>query len=553
MGVPGPSGTSPGSVPESVIPLGVGIPNTVVSTSINKVCASGMKATMLAAQSIQLGINDIVMAGGMESMKGSKFGPDTLVDGMVKDWLWGAFNDFKMGNCGFFIDMDAANNFARGHYTIGKEIVDLCLDRIRKFADNCTGLQGSLVFYAVNWFWYWFSSVGAVLSTHSLLEHTDVSVLLDNEAIYDICRRSLDIERPTYTNLNRLVSQVISSLTTSLRFDGALNVDVTEHTMSSSQLSVAEITNTAFEPSSMMAKCDPRHDDRMGDIGNVEISETLEVGNESTASAPNEDDPDRGKMDTLEISEILKGQKPTLTLLDSKRKNRNRSAARKTTTPNTTSEAPNASTSNRHGRKSWISLKDIIREYHRRNPSARIIDTTDEYEQLLEEEPQIEFSGEESHGRYLDLHELYNYFINSKFGSKIEYSAYLDVFAQPQLIPRKLKMTSRYKEYLSNMLEYLVYFFERTEPLQDLDRLFSMVKEGLPVLLCYNIKADLGDQVAVDFEEQWAEGKIDGWKDESQENGHVNASIDLDFYDKVEELVGIGGDRLKEVRGILDI
>ncbi|CAI7920609.1 unnamed protein product [Closterium sp. NIES-54] len=123
----------------------------------------------------------------------------------------------------------------------------------------------------------------SVLSTHSLLEHTDVAVLLDNEAIYDICRRSLDIERPTYTNLNRLVSQVISSLTASLRFDGALNVDVTEfqtnlvpypriHFMLSSyapvisaekayheQLSVAEITNSAFEPSSMMAKCDPRH------------------------------------------------------------------------------------------------------------------------------------------------------------------------------------------------------------------------------------------------------------------------------------------------------
>jgi tubulin alpha len=123
----------------------------------------------------------------------------------------------------------------------------------------------------------------SVLSTHSLLEHTDVSVLLDNEAIYDICRRSLDIERPTYTNLNRLISQIISSLTTSLRFDGALNVDITEfqtnlvpypriHFMLSSyapvisaekayheQLSVPEITNAVFEPSSMMAKCDPRH------------------------------------------------------------------------------------------------------------------------------------------------------------------------------------------------------------------------------------------------------------------------------------------------------
>lgn len=48
----------------------------------------------------------------------------------------------------------------------------------------------------------------SVLSTHSLLEHTDVAVMLDNEAVYDICRRSLDIERPTYTNLNRLVAQV---------------------------------------------------------------------------------------------------------------------------------------------------------------------------------------------------------------------------------------------------------------------------------------------------------------------------------------------------------
>ena len=68
----------------------------------------------------------------------------------------------------------------------------------------------------------------SVLSTHSLLEHTDVAVMLDNEAVYDICRRSLDIERPTYTNLNRLIAQVISSLTASLRFDGALNVDITE-------------------------------------------------------------------------------------------------------------------------------------------------------------------------------------------------------------------------------------------------------------------------------------------------------------------------------------
>ncbi len=52
--------------------------------------------------------------------------------------------------------------------------------------------------------------------------------MLVNEALYDVCRRNLDIERPTYTNLNRLVAQVCSSLTASPRFDGALNVDITE-------------------------------------------------------------------------------------------------------------------------------------------------------------------------------------------------------------------------------------------------------------------------------------------------------------------------------------
>ena len=52
--------------------------------------------------------------------------------------------------------------------------------------------------------------------------------MVDNEAIYDICRRNLDIERPMYSNLNRLIGQIVSSITASLRFDGALNVDLNE-------------------------------------------------------------------------------------------------------------------------------------------------------------------------------------------------------------------------------------------------------------------------------------------------------------------------------------
>jgi tubulin alpha len=116
-----------------------------------------------------------------------------------------------------------------------------------------------------------------------MIEHMDVNVVLDNEAIYDICKRNLHIQSPTYINMNRMVAQVISSLTASLRFDGALNVDINEfqtnlvpypriHFMLSSyapmktidkaghdQMTVKELTNAAFEPASLMAKCDPRH------------------------------------------------------------------------------------------------------------------------------------------------------------------------------------------------------------------------------------------------------------------------------------------------------
>ncbi|KAI3953461.1 hypothetical protein MKW92_010877, partial [Papaver armeniacum] len=79
-----------------------------------------------------------------------------------------------------------------------------------------------------------------------------------------------------------------------------------------------------------------------------------------------------------------------------------------------------------------------IREYHRRHPNSRALDVYKEAEELLKEEPHVEFSGEEGHGRYLDLHELYNEYINSKFAERNEktkeptkYSTYLDVFSQP--------------------------------------------------------------------------------------------------------------------------
>lgn len=71
----------------------------------------------------------------------------------------------------------------------------------------------------------------SILTTHTTLEHSDCSFLVDNQALYDICRRNLNIERPTYLNLNRLLAQIVSSVTASLRFEGTLNVDLAEFHM----------------------------------------------------------------------------------------------------------------------------------------------------------------------------------------------------------------------------------------------------------------------------------------------------------------------------------
>jgi acetyl-CoA C-acetyltransferase len=86
-----------------------GIPHSVPATTVNKVCASGMKATMLAAQQIMLGKSDIIVSGGMESMSntpyyipkarfGAKYGNQEMVDGIVADGLTDVYNKYLMGN-----------------------------------------------------------------------------------------------------------------------------------------------------------------------------------------------------------------------------------------------------------------------------------------------------------------------------------------------------------------------------------------------------------------------------------------------------------------------
>ena len=131
--------------------------------------------------------------------------------------------------------------------------------------------------------------------THTALEHTDVAFLVDNQAIYDLCQKNLGVQAPTYTNLNRLIAQILSSITASLRFEGALNVDLNEFQTNlvpyprihyplatyaplisaesayHEKLGVNNITSACFEAENQMVKCDPKNGefDCLQDFGQI--------------------------------------------------------------------------------------------------------------------------------------------------------------------------------------------------------------------------------------------------------------------------------------------
>ncbi|KAH1001704.1 tubulin alpha-1 chain [Dendroctonus ponderosae] len=235
---------------------------------------------------------------------------------------------------------DAANNYARGCYGVGKEMLDLALDRTRLLADDCHSLQGFILFRAFGGGTgsgftsaflealrsdYRKSSVldfsvypaphispiivepyNAVLTTNGCIENQDVCFVMDNEAVYDILDRKLDTPRPTYTNPNRLLGQVVSAVTASLRFEGAVNVSLDEfqtnlvpyprihfplityapfvaaHKAMHEQLSVAQLTNSCFEPANQMVKCDPRNGKYMsccllfrGDVSPTDVNTAI--------------------------------------------------------------------------------------------------------------------------------------------------------------------------------------------------------------------------------------------------------------------------------------
>jgi len=210
---------------------------------------------------------------------------------------------------------DAANNYGRGFYTIGKEIETVVMDALRKQAELCTSFAGFFIFHSMGGgtgsglttllMQKLASEYGkkhklefviypcprlstavvepynAVLMSHGTMEHSDCAFLVDNEALYDICTRHLDMERPTYVSLNRIFGQVISALTASMRFDGSINVDLSEFQTNlvpyprihfplisyapfnsqkkaaHEKVTVTQLTRSAFDRSNLMLRCDP--------------------------------------------------------------------------------------------------------------------------------------------------------------------------------------------------------------------------------------------------------------------------------------------------------
>jgi len=211
----------------------------------------------------------------------------------------------------------AGNNWAKGYYTEGAELVDSVLDIVRKEAENCDCLQGFQITHSLGGgtgsgmgsliiskireeypdrMMCTFSVVpspkvsdtvvepyNATLTVHQLVENADETFCIDNEALYDICLRTLKLQNPTYGDLNHLISVVMSGITTSIRFPGQLNADLRKlavnmvpfprlHffmvgfaplTSRGSQayraLTIPELTAQLFDAKNMMAAADPRH------------------------------------------------------------------------------------------------------------------------------------------------------------------------------------------------------------------------------------------------------------------------------------------------------
>lgn len=130
-----------GQAPARQASFAGGLPSSVECLTINKMCGSGLKSVMLAAQAIQLGQADIVIAGGMENMslapylvpkgrEGHRLGHGKIVDSLISDGLWDVYNDIHMGNCAEICARDRnysredQDDFALGSYKKAQKAID---------------------------------------------------------------------------------------------------------------------------------------------------------------------------------------------------------------------------------------------------------------------------------------------------------------------------------------------------------------------------------------------------------------------------------------------
>ncbi|CAG9534251.1 unnamed protein product [Cercopithifilaria johnstoni] len=176
------------------------------------------------------------------------------------------------------------------------------------------------------------------------------------------------------------------------------------------------------------------------------------------------------------------------------------------------------------------SLKDA----HRRNPDEIAIPLSLEFQKMneaienieLAEKDVIEFTDEEGYGRFLDLHTLYDKYINIKGVKRMDYLAFLSNFDRFVDIPMSSKKTGSYREYLGSLKEYLITFLARTRPLLNVDDEFE--------------KTD------AEFDKKWEEGTVSGWsRDQHSALAHSGAYLDLSSFETATDLEALGLDRLK--------
>jgi len=175
-----------------------------------------------------------------------------------------------------------------------------------------------------------------------------------------------------------------------------------------------------------------------------------------------------------------------------------------------------------------------IRDFHKKHPNEISIPMSVEFEELnkMRDDPAaldslhlVEFTDEEGYGKFLDMHECYERYINLKGVEKVDYITYLSVFDQLFDIPKD-KKNAAYREYLKILLDYIESYVLRIKPLFDVTGEMDSVKE--------------------EFEQAWSDGNFPGWpKEASGALTHAGAHLDLSAFSSWEELASLGLDRLK--------